>query len=98
MCGTGVEKYICIILIYFCLAVSFASCQGKTSNSTEVILSGDLVWDLSIKVDLSSMTFTRAVLTKDFRFCARNSNFRCILSNDIAWVATPRNLDFMSVK
>lgn len=87
-----------LLLSNLFLAVFLASCQIPESDSAQVIYYDDIIWNLSFKADLSSMTFTRVALTDDFKFCPRNSDFKCILRNDTAWVAIPRNLDFMNAK
>ncbi len=78
------------------LAVFLASCQSPESDSAQLTYYDDIIWDLSIKADLSSMTFTRVALTDELKFCARNSDFRCVFRNEIAWVSIPRDLNYMS--
>ena len=86
-----------LLLSNLFLAVSLASCQSPESNSAQVIYYDDIIWDLSFKADLSSMTLTRGALTDELTFCARSSDFRCILRNEIAWVAIPRDLNYIGV-
>ena len=44
------------------------------------------------------MEFSLGTLRNDITFCAANSDFKCILRNDIAWVAIPRDLNYMDAK
>ncbi len=92
------KNAVLLLLSNLCLAVLTISCQNGVSKSKQHIFYEDIILGLSINVDLTSMNFSRGIFIDDVTFCDANSNFKCVLKNDVAWVAIPRGLNHMDTK
>ena len=84
-----------LLFIFIALTVVAGSCQRSVPAVSDTVLYEDIIWDMKVTVDLSSMTYSLGkTFTDRLTFCDLASEFRCVMRNDIVWVSVPRDISF----